>query len=294
MDEKLYVIRAAKGDADRYARIMNSTLQDRRLSLRARGLLALVLSMPPSWEHSAEKVAAETREGVDAVRAALRELVEAGYARLQAMRGRDGRMVSRWYFWEVPADAASPDAKNPDPVPPDAILPGAGQPGAGQPGAGQPRPGKARALETTINETTVLETTGKKQRGVRLPAAAAPALPGLESSLTPTPTLKPERARDPLFDALAAACDLVLSQMTRRERAACGTALAEIRAAMPTVTPDEIARRVANFRRGNRPEWKPTPAKIAGSWSQLGGTAPGAAPDTHGPNGPHADLYKIF
>ncbi len=131
------------------------------------------------------------------------------------------------------------------------------------------------------------------KEGVRLPAAVAPAalILGVTSS---APAPKPERARDPLFDSLASACGLDLGTMTKRERSACGTALAEIRAAMPGVTTEEIAHRVANFRRSNRPQWLPTPARIAGDWSRLGGTAPSTPRDTHGPNGPHADLYIAF
>ena len=152
--KSVYVTRAPKGAESRFTRIMNTALQDDRLSLRARGLMALVLSMPPTWEHAVERLAKRTLEGEDAVRGALRELVALGYAEIRKSRVQGGRLISRWYFNECPPDAIKPDS-----APPDAILAGAGQPESGQPGSGKTSPS-----ETTIAETTVIETKEDKRR----------------------------------------------------------------------------------------------------------------------------------
>lgn len=76
--------------------IRNEALRDERLSYRARGILAYVLSQPPDWRGSAEEIAnaAPKGEGRDAVRRALRELEEAGYLIRVKVRDENGRFVS--------------------------------------------------------------------------------------------------------------------------------------------------------------------------------------------------------
>lgn len=58
----------------------NATARDKRLSFRARGLLAFMLSYPENWNFNRDWIAAQTDgEGVTAVRTALQELEKAGY-----------------------------------------------------------------------------------------------------------------------------------------------------------------------------------------------------------------------
>ena len=57
----------------------NVSINDERLSLRAKGLHLVLLSKPDHWEFSSTRLAAECREGRDAIRTAMAELREAGY-----------------------------------------------------------------------------------------------------------------------------------------------------------------------------------------------------------------------
>lgn len=57
------------------------------LSCRAIGLLALMLSKPPSWKFSCERISHEVPEGREALRSAMRELREAGFVRLEVSGG---------------------------------------------------------------------------------------------------------------------------------------------------------------------------------------------------------------
>jgi len=74
-----------------FTTLSNELLQDRRLSLKARGLLGLMLSLPDSWSFNVRGLATLCREGTDAVRSALRELEAAGYVRRRRTCGPRGK-----------------------------------------------------------------------------------------------------------------------------------------------------------------------------------------------------------
>lgn len=61
-----------------WAWIPNSILQNKNLTLKAKGLWIHLNSKPDGWNFSAERIAAEQADGRDAVRSALRELEEVG------------------------------------------------------------------------------------------------------------------------------------------------------------------------------------------------------------------------
>ena len=94
----------------RNTHIPNDALEDARLSLRARGLLAYFLSKPNDWNFNSAQVARMTREGRDAVRAAQRELAECGYLENRRERGSDGRIRSVI----IVRDAPEPDFQAPE------------------------------------------------------------------------------------------------------------------------------------------------------------------------------------
>ncbi len=90
-------VRAAEG---RFVQIANGAAQDRRLSLRARGVLLFVLSLPPEQHFTAKWLESQVPEGREAVRAALRELEMHGYLR----RERTSR-GGTWVWDQVISDA---------------------------------------------------------------------------------------------------------------------------------------------------------------------------------------------
>ena len=103
--------------------VSNSTLQDERLSYRARGILAAILSRPDGWETNSATLAKQGREGRDAIRVALTELEHAGYLRRETLRGEGGQFVTRVTVYDSPAPenpasadqhmATSPAPENP-------------------------------------------------------------------------------------------------------------------------------------------------------------------------------------
>ena len=60
-----------------YTVMSNYHLRDRRLSLKAKGLLSLMLSLPEDWDYTTKGLARICRDGVDSICATVRELEDA-------------------------------------------------------------------------------------------------------------------------------------------------------------------------------------------------------------------------
>ena len=62
-----------------YTVMSNYHLRDKNLSLKAKGLLSQMLSLPEDWDYTLKGLALINREKIDAIREAVRELEQAGY-----------------------------------------------------------------------------------------------------------------------------------------------------------------------------------------------------------------------
>ena len=78
-----------------YTVMSNHHLRNANLSLKAKGLLSMMLSLPEDWNYTTRGLAKICKEGVDAIGAALRELEAAGYIVRHKLRDRQGRIESR-------------------------------------------------------------------------------------------------------------------------------------------------------------------------------------------------------
>ncbi len=65
-----------------FTTISNSILRDKTVSLRAKGLHTLMMSLPDDWEYSVRGLAAICGESMYSVRALLNELKRAGYLKI--------------------------------------------------------------------------------------------------------------------------------------------------------------------------------------------------------------------
>lgn len=81
-----------------YAQIPNETLQDKTLSFEARGLLAMLLSMPADWEIHKAWVVEQSNAGKDKVNSIFRELLDAGYIRKEDGQRKRGKFSHDDYF----------------------------------------------------------------------------------------------------------------------------------------------------------------------------------------------------
>lgn len=82
-----------------YTAMSNIHLQDKRLSLKAKGLLSLMLSLPVDrWKYSIRGLASICRDGVDSVRDGIRELERAGYVIRFRSRKANGQLGEAIYW----------------------------------------------------------------------------------------------------------------------------------------------------------------------------------------------------
>ena len=72
-----------------YTVMSNHHLRNKELSLKAKGLLSQMLSLPEDWDYTLAGLSYINRESIDAIRSAIRELEQAGY--IQRSRERDNR-----------------------------------------------------------------------------------------------------------------------------------------------------------------------------------------------------------
>lgn len=95
------IVRIEKKEKN-FSIIDNSVINDKRLSWKARGILVFLLSKPNHWETKLTNlINSSEKDGDVAVRSALKELRELGYAKL--IRGEfNGKLGSFYTIYEYP------------------------------------------------------------------------------------------------------------------------------------------------------------------------------------------------
>ncbi len=86
-----------------YTTMCNYHLRDQGLSLKGKGLLSMLLSLPDTWNYSVRGLSSITPDGVDGVLTALKELERLGYLERNQQRESNGRMGRAEYvIYEMP------------------------------------------------------------------------------------------------------------------------------------------------------------------------------------------------
>ena len=106
-----------------YTVMSNHHLRNGKLSLKAKGLLSMMLSLPEDWNYTTRGLAAICKEGVDAISGALRELETAGYIVRHQLRDRQGRISDTEYVIYEQPQPKNPDTPQPDMASPDTENP---------------------------------------------------------------------------------------------------------------------------------------------------------------------------
>ena len=167
-----------------YTVMSNHHLKDTNLSLKAKGLLSLMLSLPDDWNFNMRGLSSICKEGLEAIGNALKELEKAGYMVRNQLRGANGRITDTEYIiYERPQEPApaDPDTASPYTPPPDTTLPYPGNPDVVEPDMADPSAENPALLNTKKSNTKKLNTQRPNIHSFPPPAPstppAAPAAP---------------------------------------------------------------------------------------------------------------------
>ena len=80
-----------------YTVMANHHLRNTKLSLKAKGLLSLMLSLPENWDYTTRGLAKICKDGVDSICSAVNELEEHGYVRRERIRNAKGQLTDIQY-----------------------------------------------------------------------------------------------------------------------------------------------------------------------------------------------------
>ena len=100
-----------------YTVMSNYHLRDKRMSLKAKGLLSFMLSLPLDWDYSLDGLEKICKEGKDSIRSALNELKLYGYLVIKKTQNEKGIFEYEYMIYEYPysenPDMDYPDIENP-------------------------------------------------------------------------------------------------------------------------------------------------------------------------------------
>lgn len=121
----------------------NHHLRNKNLSLRAKGLLSVMLSLPEEWDYTLKGLAHISKEGVDAIRSAIKELEKFGYIERHRKRNKKGQLkTSEYIIHELPI---LPESKQNEPI-------------LENPTLDNPTQGKSTQLNTNKSNTEISNT----------------------------------------------------------------------------------------------------------------------------------------
>lgn len=95
-DKRLDEVIRVRKRPNNFVMIDKTFLEDDRLSFKAKGILAYLLSKPDNWKVIVGNLVKYSKDGKSAVYAGLKELKECGYYVKTPIRSEDGRRISRW------------------------------------------------------------------------------------------------------------------------------------------------------------------------------------------------------
>lgn len=139
--------------------VSNSIIRDTRLSLKARGLLILMLSLPDCWQFSVKGLATLSGEGNDSIRGGIKELEEVGYLsrkRKHLPNGRLGEMEYTLY------EQAQPKEEKPA-----SDLPTLENPTQEKPIQGKPIQANPTLLSTNIINTDYIKNRERENKELK-------------------------------------------------------------------------------------------------------------------------------
>lgn len=98
-----------------FTQVSNSILNDKTLSLKAKGLYSYLFSKPDGWTFSAKRISKESRDGIDGIESCLRDLESAGYLsrKKEGTGGVKYYLKTRPFSGEKKSTSSEPNRENP-------------------------------------------------------------------------------------------------------------------------------------------------------------------------------------
>ena len=177
-DDDMAVFRVEKNKG--YTVMSNHHLRNKALSLKAKGLLSQMLSLPEDWDYTLKGLSLINRESIDAIRTAVWELERAGYIRREQGRDAKGKMADMVYTIYEQSVLAKPVLEN-------SVLenPTSDNPTSDNPASGNPTQLNKEIQRTNLPRKEKLNTDGQSTDSIPFP------------SLTPAPARNEAAAAPP-------------------------------------------------------------------------------------------------
>lgn len=132
-----------------YTVMSNHHLRNKELSLKAKGLLSVILSLPDDWDYTVKGLAYICKEGTDSIRGALKELEHEGYIERSRVRNEKGQLTTAEYIIREQPENNSISSEK-EPIQDEPVLPA--------PISENPVQANTAQLNTNISNTKKLNT----------------------------------------------------------------------------------------------------------------------------------------
>lgn len=148
-----------------YTVLSNYHFREKGMSLKAKGLLSLMLSLPENWDYSAAGLVTLSKDGKDSVNAALKELEKFGYLRRSQAVDENGKF--RGYNYEI----FEQPIQQPKEAIPKTDKPFAENPSTGKPTTENPQELSTNESSTKISNTEISNTEEEEERKKETPSS---------------------------------------------------------------------------------------------------------------------------
>lgn len=99
---------------ENYTIISNVCVRDKRLSMKAKGMMSIIMSLPDDWDFSIQGLSSIVKEGKTAIYAAISELKDCGYCQVISCRDEKGKIIGNDYTFFEESCIESPSADYPN------------------------------------------------------------------------------------------------------------------------------------------------------------------------------------
>lgn len=138
-----------------YTVMANHHLRNTKLSLKAKGLLSLMLSLPEDWDYTTKGLVKICRDGVDSICSAVNELEEHGYVIRERIRNAKGQLTDIQYTILEKPELPKPEQGKPKQENPVLDKPILGEPEQEKPTQLNTKKSSNQELKTDLSNTEV-------------------------------------------------------------------------------------------------------------------------------------------